>query len=197
VEFRDPIDPPLCALEDGRVTADEPITLKAVQVRLGVPQHTLIHLCEKGVIEPDLANTSGRGKRRQFSRRNLFEFGLALALRKFELPIATVGLVVRLLRSFERAVGRSVPGFDLLEVLLKGQVAFEVALFNGDLLVLVASGAGFKRPLLLGARIGDALRGAVASPRVTKLDELPARFEARLQVDLCEIARKILGSSLS
>ncbi len=177
--------------------ADQPITLKQVQLRLGVPQHVLIHLCEKGVIEPDFADTSGRGKRRQFSRRNLFEFGVALALRKFELPISTVGLVVRLLRSFERAVSRVLPGFGLLEVLLKGQVALELMLHEGDLLVLVASGAGFKRPLLLGARIGHALRGATASPRVVKLEELPARFEARLQVDLSEIARSTLESRLS
>jgi hypothetical protein len=177
--------------------ADQAITLKQVQLRLGVPQHVLIHLCEKGVVEPDFADTSGRGKRRQFSQRNLFEFSLALALRKFELPIATVGLMVRLLRSFERAVGRLMPGFGMLDVLLKRRVAFELALFDGDLLVLVASGAGFKRPLLLGARIGEALRGEVASPRVVKLEDLPVRFEARLQVALGEIARNVLGSSLS
>ena len=176
---------------------DEDITLKQVQLRLGVAQHVLIHLCEKRVVEPDFADTSGRGKRRKFSQRNLFEFGVALALRKFELPISTVGLVVRLLRSFERAVGRLVGGFVLTDVLLKGRVAFELALFEGDLLVLVASGAGFKRPLLLGARIGEALRGEVASPRVVKLDDLPARFEARLQVDLREIARNVFGSGLS
>ena len=99
--------------------ADQAITLKQVQLRFGVPQHVLIHLCEKGVVAPDFADASGRGKRRKFSRRNLFEFGVALSLRKFELPIATVGLVVRLLRSFERAVGRLVPGFGLLDVLLK------------------------------------------------------------------------------
>lgn len=178
-------------------TVEDAVTLKEVQLRLGVPQHVLIHLCEKGVVDPDFADTSGRGKRRKFSQRNLFEFGVALAFRKFELPIATVGLVVRLLRSFERAVGRLVPGFGLLDVLLKGKVAFELVLYEGDMLLLVASGVSFKRPLLLGARIGDALRGAIALPRVTKLDELPARFEARLQVDLCEIARNVLGSGLS
>jgi hypothetical protein len=48
---------------------EEPIALKEVQVRLGAPQHVLIHLCEKGVIEADFAETSGRGKHREFSRR--------------------------------------------------------------------------------------------------------------------------------
>lgn len=62
-----------------------PIALKEVQLKLGVPQHVLIHLSEKGVIVPDFAETSGRGKRREFSDRNLFDFGVALALRGFEI----------------------------------------------------------------------------------------------------------------
>jgi hypothetical protein len=172
--------------------AEQPLALKEVQLRLGVPQHVLIHLCEKGVIEPDFADTSGRGKRRGFSRRNVFEFALALALRRFELPVAMTGLVVRVMRSFARAVAKLVPGLGLPDALVQGQLEVDLQLYDGDLLVLLAEGAGFKRPLLLGARIGAALRGADAAPRVTRLDELPERFEARLQIDLCEIARKVV-----
>jgi hypothetical protein len=40
---------------------EEPMTLKEVQLRLGVPQHVLIHLCEKGVVEPEVAETSVGG----------------------------------------------------------------------------------------------------------------------------------------
>lgn len=166
--------------------------MKEVQLRLGVPPHVLIHLCEQGVIEPDFAGTSGRGKRRQFSQRNIFEFGVALALRRFQLPVATTGLVVRLLRSFARAVEKAAPGFQVPEALVQQIVKLELLLLDGDLLVLVAKGPGFKRPLLLGSRIGAALRGAVAPPRVAKLEVLPERFEARLQVDLGEIAKKVL-----
>jgi hypothetical protein len=171
--------------------ADVPVTLKEVQLRLGAPQHVLIHLCEKGVIEPDFAETSGRGKRREFSQLNLLEFGVALGLRRFELPVATTGLVVRLLRSFGRTLGKLVPGFALPGALVEGRVALELLLYDGDLLVLVSKGAAFNRSLLLGARIGTALRGDQATPRVTRLDGLPERFD-RLQIDLCEIARKVL-----
>src|SRR5258705_8134005 len=101
------------------MAAEEPVTLKEVQLRLGVPQHVLIHLCEKGVIEPDFAETSGRGKRREFSRRNLFEFAVALALRKFELPVSTTAFVVRLLRSFVRATEKLGGGVELPEFLLQ------------------------------------------------------------------------------
>src|SRR5687768_6012909 len=91
--------------------AEHPITLKEVQLRLGAPQHVLIHLCEKGVILPDFAETAGRGRPREFSRRNLFEFAVALTLRAFELPVATTAFIVRLLRSFEKATAKAVPAF--------------------------------------------------------------------------------------
>ena len=170
----------------------ERITLKEIQVRLGLAQHVLIHLCEKGVVEPDFADTDGRGKRREFSERNLFEFGVAVALRRFELPVLTTGVVVRVLRGFARTLGKSVPKVDFPRSLAEGAMRFELLLYEGDQLVLVGSGPSFGRPLLLGASIGTAVSGDGATPRVTKLDTLPEQFEARLQVDLCEIARKVL-----
>lgn len=177
--------------------SETPITLKEVQLRLGVPQHVLIHLCEKGVIEPDFAETTGRGKRREFSRRNLFEFGVALALRRLELPVATAALIVRVLRGFSRAIGKAVPGFELPEVLLERKVELRLYFYAGELLVLNACGGALRKPVLLGAKIGEASRGSATSPRVTKLDALPKDYEARLELDLAEIARNTLGNCLS
>ena len=127
-------------------SAEEPITLKEVQLKLGVPQHVLIHLCEKGVIVPDFAETSGRGKRREFSRRNLFEFGVALALRTFEVPVATTAFVVRLLRSFERATAKVVEGFELLAFVSETGGDIELNLFDGHTLVFGARGGGLAEP---------------------------------------------------
>lgn len=161
-----------------------PITLKEIQLRLGVPQHVLIHLCEKGVIEPDFAETSGRGKRREFSERNAFEFGVALALRRLELPVAATALVVRLLRTFAKAVSKAAPSFELPGALLEKDIAMALHLFDGDLLVLSVHGAGFRTPFLLGAKL--------ASPaRVSKLDRLPPSFEAHLELNLTAIARRV------
>lgn len=128
-----------------------PVTLREIQLRLGAPQHILIHLCEKGVIEPDLGDTSGRGKRREFSQRNLFEFGVALALRAFDLPVSTAAVVVRLLRAFERGTAKVVPGFELLSVLLVRGVSLKLHIVDGRVLVFDASGKGMKRPVLLAA----------------------------------------------
>lgn len=174
------------------MSAEQPITLKEVQLRLGVPQYTLIHLCEKGVIEPDFTDAGGRGKRREFSRRNLFEFGLALALRAFDLPVALAAFVVRLLRTFERATAKAVPGFELLESLLVKGVELKLHIVDGRVLVFDASGKGLKRPLLLAAEIGDLTKGLLSKPRVAKLSALPAGFEARLEVNLTQIAQKVL-----
>ena len=171
--------------------AEQAIALKEVQLRLGVPQHVLIHLCEKGVIEPDLAQTSGRGKRREFSQRNLFEFAVALALRRFELPVATTALVVRVLRSFLRAVEKAKPGLGFPQVLGDAGLVLDLHVYDGDLLVLCAQGKAVGKPLLLGSKIGAALRGSGARPRVERLAALPKDFEARLDVQLSEIWRRL------
>ena len=166
------------------MSLEEPITLKEVQLRLGAPQHVLIHLCEKGVIEPDFAETSGRGKRRQFSRRNLFEFGVALALRRFELPVGTVALLVRVLRTFTRVVQKAQPGFLVPESLGEGRGELALRLYDAERLMLIARWPTLPKPLLLSAKLGDG------APRVTKADDLPRDYEARLDVNLSEIGRK-------
>lgn len=171
------------------MAAEEPITLKQVQLRLGVAPHVLIHLCEKGVIEPDFAETSGRGKRREFSQRNVFEFAVALALRGFEIPVATTALLVRLLRSFGRAISRGLPGFSFPEALLQADLELALHIYDGRQLVLAAQGGPFRKPLVLSANLAER------SPRVAKLDELPRKYQARLEIDLSEIARKTFISA--
>lgn len=170
--------------------SEEPITLKEVQLRLGVPQHVLIHLCEKGVIEPDFAETSGRGKRREFSERNVFEFAVALALRRFELPVATTALVIRVLRSFMRAVAKAASGFELPGSLVRSKLALSLYFYDGESLVLSARGWGLQRPLVLRARVPLTSRAASPQIRIEKLSELPKDYDVRLEIDLSAIARK-------
>jgi DNA-binding transcriptional MerR regulator len=169
---------------------EEPIALKEVQLRLGVPQHVLIHLCEKGVIEPDFAETSGRGKHREFSRRNLFEFGVAIAVRRQELPVATAAMLVRLLRSFTRAVAKAVPGFEFPGALLDHGTEVALHLYDGHHLVLQAQGGAVRRPLFVGADIDDA-SSPTSRPRIEKLDALPTQYEAQVEINLTQIARRI------
>lgn len=173
--------------------SEGPIGLKEVQLRLGVPQHVLIHLCEKGVITPDFAETAGRGKRREFSQRNLFEFAVALTLREFEMSVATTAFVVRLLRSFERAMAKAVPDFTLPDFLLEKGIDLTLSLYDGRLLVVSARGGPLRRPLLLGVVITRASREPEARLRLEKLNELPKTFDARLDLDLTRIARRVFA----
>jgi hypothetical protein len=172
--------------------AQDSITLKEVQARLGAPQHILIHLCEKGVIEPDFAETAGRGKRREFSRRNLFEFAVALALRRFELPVATAAFVVRLLRSFTRATAKIIPGFELPAALSQRGPELSLHLYDGNYLVFRVGAGGQRKVLLLGVSTEEPSKGGV-SPRLQKLDELPHEYDAQLEVNLNQIARRVAG----
>ena len=93
-------------------------TLTAAARLLEEPQHRLIYLCEKGVVEPDVEDAGGRGSSRRFSNRNLLEFAVALCLRDLELPATAIATVVHVLRAFEGAVAREIGGFRLPESLL-------------------------------------------------------------------------------
>lgn len=88
-------------------------TLSEAARLLGEPQHRLIYLCEKGVVQPDLQDAEGRGSSRRFSARNLLEFGVALRLRELGIPASVIGAVLHVLRGFERAIGKKLPGFKL------------------------------------------------------------------------------------
>ena len=80
---------------------------------LGVPQHRLIYLCEKGVVQPDVQDAKGRGSSRRFSARNLLEFAVALRLRGLEIAASFVAAVIYVLRAFEGSVRKEIPGFRL------------------------------------------------------------------------------------
>ena len=88
-------------------------TLSEAARLLGEPQHRLIYLCEKGVVQPDLQDAEGRGSSRRFSARNLLEFGVALRLRELGIPASVIGAVLHVLRGFEKAIGSQLPGFKL------------------------------------------------------------------------------------
>lgn len=97
-----------------------------------VPQHRLIHLCEKEAVIPDLGDASGRGSSRLFSRRNLLEFAVALRLRDMMLPVAAIRALLYVLRAFEARLTRDLLGFALPDSLRDPEAP--------DLRVVVADG---------------------------------------------------------
>jgi hypothetical protein len=128
------------------------------------PQHRLIYLCEKGVVEPDLQDAEGRGSSRRFSNRNLLEFAVALRLRDLELPAAMIAAVVHVLRAFEGAVGRETSGFHLPESLrAKGAPDLRVVISDGRRLYFTLA-AGSRPPKIYSGIDLEDLKGSKKAP---------------------------------
>src|SRR2546429_3531216 len=92
-------------------------SLSEVARRLEVPQHRLIHLCEKAVVAPDVHGAAGRGSSRVFSSRNVLELAVALRLREMMLPVTTVGAIVHVLRAFGERLSADLPDSTLTKSL--------------------------------------------------------------------------------
>lgn len=160
-------------------------SLKEVQVRFGVPQHTLIHLCEKGVIIPDVSDTQGRGRWREFSKKNLFEFAVALEIRKYDIPVAKTRAVIKVLASFEKAMKNAVKGFEIPSSLAKGP-ELKFYLFDGNLAVFSLSAKN-----LLSFDLERLMKGDSKRVQPTKLSKLPTEYHSHLEVDLSDLSKNL------
>lgn len=124
--------------------------LTEISTLLQTPQHRLIHLCEKGVVEPELSDASGRGSSRRFSARNVFEFALALRLKEQMVPLASAQAILYVLRQFETRTRRKIPGFMLPASLrVASAPELRVILSDGDTLFFALGKQG-KTPRLFG-----------------------------------------------
>ena len=135
-------------------------TLTEAARLLEEPQHRLIYMCEKGVVEPDVQDAEGRGSSRRFSNRNLLEFAVALRLRDLELPATLIGAVVHVIRAFERAVGREIRGFKLPDSLrAKEAPDLRIVISDGQRLYFTL-GANAEPPKVYGGINLDQFREA-------------------------------------
>jgi DNA-binding transcriptional MerR regulator len=176
-----------------------PWTLTEAAKLLGAPQHKLIHLCEKKVVVPDVRDARGRGSSREFSKRNLFDFAVALEMRRLELPVSFVQAVLRVLRSFEAEVKSTRGEFTLPESLVTPSAAqLTLIILDGERLYFrldsqgtkprVFGGVDIRHPRVRGrarhhlgvGRLGPAEAGRVLSAART-----------RTEVNLSQIARDL------
>lgn len=155
---------------------------------LGVPQHRLIHLCEKRVVVPDLADARGRGSSRGFSRRNLFEFAVALELRRLQLPVGTVQAVLQVVRVFEGATQSTLPAFALPDSLVGSQsLQVTVLLIDGQRLYFSIAKKR-THPTILG---GVALPKRGQRVRKTGRPRRLSQAEARRLVDTARTVTEV------
>ena len=116
-------------------------TLTEAARLLGEPQHRLIYLCEKGVVQPDFEEAKGRGSSRRFSAHYLLEFAIALRLRMLEIPALSIGAITYTLRAFEHKVQQQIPGFSLPNSLRgAGAPDLRVILKEGRLYLTLGTG---------------------------------------------------------
>jgi hypothetical protein len=124
-------------------------TLTEAARLLREPQHRLIYLCEKGVVQPDLEDAKGRGSSRRFSGHNLLEFAIALRLRMLEIPVLSIGAITYTLRAFEHKVQQQIPGF-CLPYSLRGAGAPDLRVILEEGRLYLTLGTGQNTPKVYG-----------------------------------------------
>lgn len=173
-------------------------TLTQVAKVLSVPQHRLIHLCEQAAIVPDLEKARGRGSSRAFSRRNIFEFAVALEIRRAELPVAIVRAVLYALRSFESEVRKEIPEFVLPDSLAASRAPkLSAWILDGERLHFLLHHPGRPRTVLGGITIArTSSRGGLRRATSTTKLHIVERAEiqkarTRTEIDLSAIAHDL------
>jgi hypothetical protein len=163
---------------------------------LGAPQHRLIHLCEKKVVVPDVRDARGRGSSREFSTRNLFDFAVALEMRRLELPVSFVQAVLRVLRSFEADVKEMFGQFALPESLVaSGAPRLVLFIVDGERLYFRFQSPQ-ARPRFFGGidirhpRVRGRARQHLGAGRLepAQADQVLSAARIRTEVDLSQIA---------
>ncbi len=174
-------------------------TLTQAAKALDVPQHRLIHLCEQAAIVPDIEEARGRGSSRTFSRRNIFEFAVALQIRRAELPISVVRVVLRALRAFEVEARRQLDDFGLPDSLAaRGAPKLSVWISDGERLHFLLSLPGRPPTVFGGVDIPPSSRHGGRKParkassrlRVVGRAELQ-KGRTRTEIDLSGIANDL------
>ncbi len=176
-----------------------PFTLTEAAKALGVAQHKLIHLCEKKVVIPDVRDARGRGSSRQFSKRNLFDFAVALEMRRLELPVSFIQAVLRVLRSFETEARKLLPRFKLPESLLaEGSPRLALIILDGECLYFSLTAKGEQKRAFGGIAIHHpAARGrarqhqSVGRLQPTEMAEALVAARTRTELNLSRIARDL------
>ena len=137
-------------------------SLSDVARRLDVPQHRLIHLCEKGVVVPDVHDAAGRGSSRVFSSRNFLELAVALRLREMMLPVTAVGAIVHVLRAFEQQLRKDLPDFSLADGLRDPRSPDLRVIISDGQTIYFSLGMPGQKPKLFGGIPLEQLSGGTA-----------------------------------
>jgi DNA-binding transcriptional MerR regulator len=125
-------------------------TLSEIARRLDVPQHKLIHLCEKGVVVPEIHGAAGRGSSRVFSANDVLELAVALCLRDMMIPVNVAGAIVHVLRRFGQELQTATDSISLAESLRRPRAPeLRVIISDGEAIYFSIAKPN-KKPALFG-----------------------------------------------
>lgn len=170
--------------------------LSEVESIFKVPQHVLIHLCEKNVIVPDIQQTGGRGSFRKFSDKNLFEFAVALELKKFQIPLSVIKALLIVLSATSKKILAHENQESFVEAFKYLQA--DLYIFDGKYVVLDFARmqrnpdfAATKNRQMLGIDIGKFLENKSKSVSLQRLQDLPNKFVGHLKISLSSICNQV------
>jgi DNA-binding transcriptional MerR regulator len=168
---------------------------------LGVPQHRVIYLFEKGIVIPDFADAKGRGSSRRLSARNILELAIALRVRSLGLTASITAAVLYTLRGLEQRLSKELERFELVTSLrtrddidLRAVVSDDTRLF----FVLITK---TKAPRVFGGEKVTAKRNAGHRPALRGLPDIRRALPGvlgpegskyiRLDINVSRIARDL------
>ncbi len=181
------------------VDSSQTFTLAEIARRLDVPQHRLIHLCEKHVVVPDVQDAGGRGSSRIFSVRNFLELAAALRLRDMMLPLSAAGAIVHAMRAMEDRLRDELPDFSLVTGLAGDNAPdLRVIISDGHLIFFALGPAGKNPKLFGGVSIEDVLGNAGEQLRAVEARNTKGAFGgpegsrfSRTEISLTAIAQSL------
>lgn len=181
-----------------------PLSLTEIARLLGVPQHRLIYLCEKGGVVPDFGDAEGRGSSRLFSTWNLLELAIALYLRRLGVGARLIAGLLHALREFQRMrCGGAGPAGFLGCLLQPGAEEVGLVVRDGEEVFFTLRSADGTSRIFGGVALGRLSgpdrprlrrsdfeeRGAAGTPGASPLGRPEDRGQVRLEVDVTAIAR--------
>ncbi len=173
-------------------------TLADAARRFEVPQHRLIHLCEKQIVVPDVRDADGRGSSRVFSARNVLELAVALRVRDLMLPLTVAGSIVHVLRVLEEKLKEDVPHFSLVASLrATNPLDMRAIVSDGQSVYFTLGKAGDDPKLFGGVPLEPA--GGLAGPiQVREVSEAGSGFGgpegsrfARMELSVTAVAQAL------
>lgn len=168
-------------------------TLSEIEELFKIPQHVLIHLCEKQVVIPEIQQSTGRGNFRRFSEDNIFGFAVALELKKYQIPLAVIKALLIVLSATCKKISSSTNIESLISNFRHLQA--DLYIFEGTYIALEFTSihdnrqaSNSEKSRIFGIDLSGLLKKEHPSINLDHHSKLPDSYASYLKVGLSDIA---------